>query len=533
VWNLIKPRVFFCDAKPAKGPAAAVEVAKNDVANVTYEIQEEPAVQTVQNMPQDPEVQEIPVVAVNEAAEPPPENTVEYVTEIPAEILPAIQAKMPTSILGYKVIMAGEIVTKNRDFGGDFGGGGEDITDHKYDSELFNWDKIARPNQKIPPGAWRNWVILAGRGFGKTRTGAEAIRKFVDSERSKRVAMIGQTIDESRGVMVAGVSGLLSVYPPDDPNYPKFEPSKHQVAWPNGAVAQLFGADRYDCLRGPQFDLAWVDEFAKFRYPEKTYEQLMLCLRLGTPKCIITTTPRPITVLKDILEDPNTVKTVGSTFDNSSNLPQSFVDYVSKQYGSSPFGRQELYGDLLFENQNALWKRDFIVYKQPTEPFVRIVVAVDPAVTYNENSDETGIIVMGLCEDGTAYVIDDASGKYRPNDWGRKVVQKFHEFRADRVVAEVNQGGDLVAEMIKSFDPCVPYSAVRASRGKITRAEPIAALYEQRRIYHVQPFAELEDQLCQYSPETRRKSPDRMDALVWCSTELFKTELVPRVHIWA
>jgi predicted phage terminase large subunit-like protein len=407
------------------------------------------------------------------------------------------------------------------------------LGEHDVDYKLFDWDKNARPNQKIPQGSWRNWVILAGRGFGKTRTGAEAVRKLVDSEQSKRIAMIGQTIEESRGVMVSGVSGLLSVYPPGDQNAPKFESSKHLVTWPNGAIAQIFGADRYDCLRGPQFDLAWVDEFAKFRYPEKTYEQLMLCLRLGSyPRCIITTTPRPINILKDLLEDPNTVKTVGSTFDNAPNLPQSFVDYVQKQYGSSAFGRQELYGDIVLESQNALWKREIIGYQQPTASFARVVVAVDPAVTYGENSDETGIIVMGICEDGTAYVLDDASGKYRPNDWGKKVVQKFHEFQADRVVAEVNQGGDLVSEMIKSFDRCIPYSAVRASRGKITRAEPIAALYEQGRVYHVRPFHELEDQMCQYSPENKRKSPDRMDAMVWCAAELFKTELFPKVSLW-
>ncbi|MDR3285071.1 MAG: terminase family protein [Holosporales bacterium] len=422
--------------------------------------------------------------------------------------------------------------TKNRNF-----------SEKNFDEGIFDWSKNARENQKLPQGQWKSWVILAGRGFGKTRTGAESVRALVDSAQSKRIALIGQTMDEAKNVMVAGVSGILAVYPPNDPNYPKFESSKYMLTWPNGAIAQIFGADHYDCLRGPQFDLAWVDEFAKFRYPEKTYEQIMLCLRLGEPRCIITTTPRPLLILQEILDEPQTVKTKGTTFDNVQNLSQKFVDFVKKRYGSNSFGRQELYGDLIFENPDALWKHEFIPYIQPSyENFVRIVVAVDPAVTYGEQSDETGIIVIGRCSDGMAYVLDDASGRYAPSVWGAKVVEKYHEFQADRVVAEVNQGGDLVAEMIKSFDRSIPYTAVRASRGKIARAEPIAALYEQGKIAHVRAFQELEAQMCEYVPDfsgesralgrNSRKSPDRMDALVWGATELFHADLTPPIRIW-
>ena len=401
------------------------------------------------------------------------------------------------------------------------------------DLERFNWNKIARENQKIPKGSWRNWLILAGRGFGKTRTGAESIRKLIDNSQYSRIALIGQTIDEARGVMVEGVSGILSVYPPNDENYPEFESSKKRITWPNGAIAQIFGADRYDCLRGPQFDLAWVDEFAKFKYPEKTYEQLMLSLRLGNdPKCIITTTPRPINILKEILEDPKTIKTIGTTFDNEKNLPESFINYVSKHYGSSTFGRQELYGDILFEDPNSLWKRSFINYKKPESEFVKIVVAVDPAITYSNKSDETGIIVVGRCSDGTAYVMEDCSGRYHPNVWAEKVVQKYYEFNANKVVAEVNQGGDLVAEMIKSFDRSIFFTPVRATKGKFIRAEPVVSLYERKLIFHSKSFPELEDQMCQYIPGVTKKSPDRMDALVWGMTELFETELSPNVRVW-
>ncbi|GHS95808.1 DNA-packaging protein [Alphaproteobacteria bacterium] len=394
-----------------------------------------------------------------------------------------------------------------------------------YDPAFYDWAQNARDNQKVPPGDWKTWLILAGRGFGKTRTGAETVRHFVTATPgSRRIALISQTMDEARNVMIEGVSGLLSVYPPRDQEAPRFEVSTHCVRWPNGAVGHLFGADHYEHLRGPQFDLAWVDELAKFRYPDCLYEQLMLGLRLGDrPRCIISTTPRPLPLLKTLMTAEDTVLTRGTTFENAANLAPSFIASVQKQFGDSPMGRQELYADLLEENRDALWARRHIRYRKAAN-LVRVVVAVDPAVTYHEESDETGIIIAGKNGEGQAFVLDDASGRYHPNDWGRKVVQKFHEFQADRVVAEVNQGGALVEGMLRSFDATLPYAAVHATRGKWTRAEPMAALYEQGRVFHDHPLYQLEQQMCAFAPGKAAKSPDRVDALVWALTELFGRE---------
>ncbi|MDR0631537.1 MAG: terminase family protein [Holosporales bacterium] len=400
------------------------------------------------------------------------------------------------------------------------------------DIDQYDWKRNARENQRLPKGDWKNWMIIAGRGFGKTRTGAESVRQLVAEQSSNRIALVGRTIDETRSVMVEGVSGILSIYPPESPDYPTFEYSKRRVRWPNGALAQLFGADRYDCLRGPQFDLAWVDEFAKFKYPERIYEQLMFSLRLGNaPRCIITTTPRAIPFLKELIDEKTTVTTHGTTFDNEKNLPKSFIDYVKKKYGNSTLGRQELYAELLFDNKKALWQRRMIRYRAP-EKMCRIVIAVDPAVTYNASSDETGIIVAGRDASGVAFVLEDVSGQYHPHAWGQLVVEKFHQYGADRVVAEVNQGGDLVEEVIRSFDSVIPYSGVRATRGKFVRAEPISALYEQSRVFHAQVFSKLEDQMCNFAPGESEKSPDRVDALVWGMTELFKCEMAPAVLAW-
>lgn len=402
-----------------------------------------------------------------------------------------------------------------------------------YQTESFDWEKCARANQKPPSGKWTVWLILAGRGFGKTRTGSETVRMFVDQKRYKRIALVGQTIEETRGVMVDGVSGILSVYPPDDKNFPVYERSKQRICWPNGAIAQIFGADHYDHLRGPQFDFVWMDEFAKFRYPQKIYEQVMLGLRLGDePRCLITTTPRPLPIFKTMMRDEMTVVTRGTTFDNAKNLSDSFMKYVTKQFSHTQLGQQELYANLLFQEQNALWSRKMIRYQKPQKDLARIVLAVDPAVTCHTNSDETGIIVMGKDLDGSAFVLDDLSGKFRPNQWGALIAKKFHDYHADRVVAEVNQGGDLVEEMIRAFDRLIPYTSVRATRGKLTRAEPIAALYEQGLVFHVQPFPQLETQMCEYVPEQSPKSPDRMDALVWGITELFQSELGQTVKVW-
>lgn len=395
----------------------------------------------------------------------------------------------------------------------------------------FDWLKKARPNQLPPEGAWRTWLILAGRGFGKTRTGSETLRWWVDQGLCRRIALVAQTLDEARQVMVEGVSGLLSVYPPKDANSPKYQPSKRLLTWPNGALATLYGADHYEHLRGPQFDMAWVDEFAKFRHPQACYDQLMMSLRLGThPRCIITTTPRPLPLLKELDKEETTVTTRGTTFENAQNLAPSFLTYVQKRYGKGALGRQELYAEWI-ENDGTLWKRENFIYKEPSEDLMRILVAVDPAVT--GSGDETGIVIVGKASCGAAFVLEDASGLFHPHDWAQRVIQKYHQYRADGIVAEVNQGGDLVGHMIRSFDPAVPFTAVHATRGKARRAEPISALYAQGHVFHKEPFPELEDQMCNFVPDAPLShSPDRMDALVWGLTELFKKQLVSPVQWW-
>lgn len=402
----------------------------------------------------------------------------------------------------------------------------------------YNWPYNARPNQRVPQGEWRTWIILAGRGFGKTRTGAETIREWVMSGRYKRIALIASSISEGRRVMVEGESGLLAVHPQKD--RPLFEVSKRQVTWKNGAVATLFGANSYEQLRGPQFDCAWIDEFAKFRYPQEIWTQLNLGLRLGEdPKCILTTTPRPLPFLQQLLKDPAVMTTRGTTFDNEANLAPAFIQQILKQFQGTSLGAQELYAEILSQQQGALWSRAMIHYKEPERcekgllALERIIIAVDPATTHHEGSDETGIIVAGIDAQKNAYVLEDLSGRHSPHDWGQRIVECYWRYRADRVVAEVNKGGDLVEGVLRSIDPNISYKAVRATRGKATRAEPIASLYEQNRIFHAYPFRELEEQICGYVPGVTSKSPDRLDALVWAMTDLLlESESNPLLKIW-
>ncbi len=395
------------------------------------------------------------------------------------------------------------------------------------------WHDIARPSQLPPQGDWNNWLILAGRGFGKTRTGAETVRSWIKDGLYRRIALIGQTFDEVRSVMIEGETGILNVH--SDNERPRFEPSNGRLIWPNKAIANIYGADYYEKLRGPQFDLAWIDELAKFRRPEKAWQQLMLGLRLGKkPRCIITTTPRPITLIEKLLKDPLTVVTRGSTFENQENLSPTFINQIVKQFEGTKLGAQELYAEVLSERQGALWQRSNIRYQVPENTsWQRIVIAIDPAVTHHEDSDETGIVIAALADNKNAYVLDDLSGRYSPADWGRRVVDAYWRHKADRIVAEVNKGGDMVERILRSIDPHVSYRAVRATRGKVTRAEPIAALYEQGQVYHIKPLQLLETQLCEYIPGITSKSPDRLDALVWALTDLFlEKESKPVLNMW-
>ena len=386
---------------------------------------------------------------------------------------------------------------------------------------MYDWSVWRRPKQATPPGDWRVWLILAGRGFGKTRTGAEFVREQVNAGRCRRVALVGATAADVRDTMIEGESGLLAVFPPGQ--RPRYEPSKRRVTFHNGATASAFSADEPDRLRGPNHDLAWADELAAWRYVD-AWDQLMLGLRLGDhPRVVVTTTPRPTQLIRRLARsDDGTVHaTTGSTYENAANLAADFIAEMRRRYEGTRLGRQELEAQILDDVEGALWDRAVIDDTRTTDtpPLRRIVVAIDPAVTSGENSDETGIVVAGVSQDGEAYVLDDRTMRASPNDWASAAVAAYHRHNADLIVAEANQGGDLVENVLKAVDPRVPVHLVRASRGKRTRAEPVAALYEQRRAHHVGFFPELEDQLCSWVPDIG-SSPDRLDALVWALTDL-------------
>lgn len=403
----------------------------------------------------------------------------------------------------------------------------------------YNWYAHARSSQLPPDGNWRTWLILAGRGFGKTRTGSETIRQWVKEGHYKRIALVGASIQEVQKIMIEGESGLLAVHPPAEA--PTFYPTQRKLIWPNGAVAQLYGAEYYEQLRGPQFDFAWIDEFAKFRNAEQLWNQLQLCLRLGdNPRCLITTTPRPTQILRKLINSPEVTITKGSTFENESNLALAYIDQIKKQFLGTTLGTQELYAEVLSEEIGALWSRDSIRYKECplTEDkqlkLERIVIAIDPATTHHNESDETGIVVAGMDAEKHVYILEDLSGKYSPYEWGQRVTEAYWSYQADRVVAEVNKGGDLVEQVVRSADSSISYKSVRATRGKYTRAEPIAALYEQRKVSHTRPFSKLEAQMCSFIPGVTSKSPDRMDALVWAVTELLlQGETTPTLKVWS
>tara|TARA_R100000664_G_scaffold16668_1_gene25479 strand:+ start:3464 stop:4738 length:1275 start_codon:yes stop_codon:yes gene_type:complete len=398
------------------------------------------------------------------------------------------------------------------------------LTEEEAIKELFNWRSPlnARAKQIAPEGDWTTWLILAGRGFGKTRTGAEWVRERVESGLSKRIALIGKTPADCRDVMIEGESGLISISPPW--NKPRYEPSKRRVTWPNGAIAQTFSSYEPDQLRGSQFDTAWCDELASWEYPEDTWDNLMFGLRLGSkPQVCVTTTPKPIKLLIALKEAKTSTITRGSSYENQDNLNQQFFDSILAKYENTRTGLQEIYAEILEESEGALWKRDWFDESRlgrAPEEMERVVVAIDPAVTANKNSDETGIIVAGKDSNGKFYVLDDGSGKYSPAGWSQKVIKMFNQYQCDRVIAEVNNGGQLVEHTLRTESEDVPYKSVHASRGKRTRAEPIAALYEQRKVHHVGKFASLEDQLCNWEATSGEKSPDRLDALVWALTEL-------------
>ncbi len=396
------------------------------------------------------------------------------------------------------------------------------------------WRRQARLNQLPPEGDWLTWLLLAGRGFGKTRAGAETICEWAEAGRYRQIALVGATAADVRDVMVEGPSGILTLARSLRPIY---EPSRRRIAWPNGVVAHTYSADEPERLRGPQHDAAWADELAAWRYPE-AWDQLLLGLRLGArPRVIVTTTPRPTRIIRALVDAPTTVVTRGSTFENAANLAPDFMRSVVGRYAGTRLGRQELDAELLDDTPGALWTRAILdeTRAERAPELTRIVVAIDPATTSGDDADETGIVVAGRDARGHGYVLADLSCRASPDTWARIAVGAYRTWQADRIVGEVNQGGDMVELTIRTVDPNVPYRAVHASRGKRTRAEPIAALWEQQRCHLVGTFPALEDQLCAALPEGTDGLDDRLDALVWAFTELGlagSTWEIPGAQAW-
>jgi phage terminase large subunit-like protein len=390
----------------------------------------------------------------------------------------------------------------------------------------YDWRFWARDNQIAPAGDWFVWLLLAGRGFGKTRTAVEWVRGLVDTANEPiRIALVAETAADARDVIVEGESGILACSPPW--NRPLYEPSKRRITWPNGSTATTYSADDPEQLRGPQHHYAWCDELAKYRYADDLWSNLIFGLRLGArPQVCVTTTPRPIKVIRDLLKDTATVITRGGTLENAPNLAQSAVDQMIRRYGGTRIGRQELDGEVLDDVPGALWTRAMLDDARTRElpTMRRVVVAVDPSGGdgSDDKADEIGIVVAGRGDDGLAYVLADMTCSLSPAGWGRRTVEAYTAFKADRVVAERNFGGAMVEAVIRTAGPNTPVKLVTASRGKIARAEPVAALYEQNRVKHHGAFPQLEDQLCGFTPNgyVGDGSPDRADALVWALTEL-------------
>jgi len=396
-----------------------------------------------------------------------------------------------------------------------------------------DWSLWAQPGQVAPPGDWRTWLLLAGRGFGKTRAGAEWVRGIAEADGAARIALVGATISEVRAIMVEGASGLLSIAPRKQ--RPRFEPSRNRLVWKNGAQAILYSGESPEALRGPEHSHAWCDELAKWSYVQTTWDNLQLGLRLGErPRALVTTTPRPIALLRALLADADVAVTRGATGDNPF-LPSTFTEAMALAYGGTRLGRQELEGMLLDDLQGALWSRDLLERSRVRMlPEVRrVVVAVDPPA--GVGGDACGIIAVALGPDGLGYVIEDASlHGAAPERWARAVAECVARHAADRVIAEANQGGAMVESVLRAAGLALPVKLIHATRGKVARAEPIAALYTAGRVRHVGAFPALEDELCGltsgggYHGPTR--SPDRADALAYALTELMLGSHAPIVR---
>ena len=391
-----------------------------------------------------------------------------------------------------------------------------------------DWRFAGRPEQMPPEGDWRIWMLMGGRGSGKTRAGAEwvhglATGLFDGLPRDGRIALVGETFADAREVMIDGVSGICAIARHDRP---QFEATRRRLVWPSGAVAQLFSSEDPEALRGPQFHMAWCDELGKWRHQRETWDMLQFGLRLGRdPRQLVTTTPRPTPLMKALVADPGTRLARISTAANAENLARGFIGALTERYGGTRLGRQELDGELIEDREDGLWRRDQIealTVRRPG-PLGRIVVAVDPPASSAARDSCCGIVVAGLDNEGRAVVVHDGSVENaRPQQWAQKATALYRRYDADCIVAEINQGGDMVEAVLRTVDASLPIRKVRASRGKWLRAEPVAALYEQGRVVHAGHFPALEDQMCDFGPDglSSGRSPDRLDALVWALTEL-------------
>ena len=409
-------------------------------------------------------------------------------------------------------------------------------------SELLNdWPLWARSKQKPPLENWRTWLLLGGRGAGKTRTGAEWLKGVALSDPHQpgnaggRVALVGESYAEVRDVMVEGQSGLLQLHKHQD--RPVWKSSRRELEWPNGTIGQLFSSSDPEGLRGYQFGAAWCDELCKWNNLDETWDMLQFCLRLGaSPRQVVTTTPKPLKLLKKIMQDPSTIINRSATMENKSNLASGFLQYVNSQYGNTRLGRQELNGEVIEEREDALWQRDMFERLRVSNPpeLERVVIAVDPPASSGKTSAACGIIAAGKSENGNVFILEDKSlHMATPKQWAKAVVSLYHAVEADVVIAETNQGGEMVETIIRTIEPSIPVRGVHASRGKWLRAEPVALLYERNEVFHVGMFAELEDQMCAFGADGSANgvSPDRLDALVWAVTELaLSRRATPRIR---
>ena len=420
---------------------------------------------------------------------------------------------------------------------------GKDIADvlskldpKKAEELRYNWKFWARPNQIAPEGDWNTWLILAGRGFGKSRAGTEWVREMV-KQGHKRIALVTATNSDIERVAITGESGFLNSCWKGDKTYkgetmglPNWSPTKRTLTWENGAQLQAFSAEEPERLRGPQFSAAYCDELCAWSKDRASWEQLQFTLRLGKhPQVCIATTPKPTKLIQEILKSSKTIATYGSTFDNSANLASTYLEAVKAQFEGTRLGRQELYAEILDEAAGALWTRDLLAKCEVTDvedpvefakTLARVVISVDPAITSNADSDMTGIIVAGIDINGCSYILQDATDRYTPEGWATKAIDLYHLYEADKIVAERNQGGDMVKYTLHTVNETVPVKLVHASRGKFARAEPVSSLYERGKVKHLRGLDALETQMTTWEPLGSIGSPDRLDAMVWAITEL-------------